>query len=141
MVQGSARVAMEQGASATVLDHFARPRNLGRLPDANGRGAVGDLPGVDAWIEVALRVDDDIVTTARFRAFGCSATIAASSMATELIVGQPLARAAALTSDELEVALGGLAPARRYAAALTVRAVQAAVADYRQARRALVREP
>lgn len=121
----------EQPYSAQVLDHFARPRNLGRLPDANGRGVAGDLLTGATRIEIAVRVEAGTVAAARFRAIGCSAAIAASSLATTLIVGRTAAEAAALTPAALVAALGGLPPERLYAPALVVEAIGSALADWR----------
>ena len=121
----------QQPYSETVLDHYARPRNLGRLPDATGSATVGDLRDDPVQITVALRVAADEagvrrVTAARFRAFGCSATIAAASMATVLLEGRTLDTAAQLSAEEIERALGGLPPERRYAPALAAAAAQGA---------------
>jgi len=120
-----------QPYSAVVLDHFAAPRNLGRLPDANGRGVAGDLVTSATRIEIALRIEGGVVRDARFRAIGCSATIAAASLATTLLVGRPVAEVAALTADALVVALDGLPPERLYAPALVIEAVAAALAAWR----------
>jgi nitrogen fixation NifU-like protein len=123
-----------QAYSATVLEHFARPRNLGRLPGASGQGVAGDLRDGPVQITIAVRVERDEtgeerVTAARFRAFGCSAAIASSSMATVLIEGQPLRVVAALTPGAILAALGGLPEDRLYAPALAAEAVQKAIAD------------
>ena len=125
---------MQELYSPGVLDHFARPRNLGRLPDANGRGVAGDLREGDVRIEIAIRVDGGRIAAARHRTFGCSAAIAASSMATTLIEGRPTAEAGALRAEQITAALGGLPPERLYAPALAADAVRRAGADYEQAR-------
>ncbi len=116
--------------SPQVLDHFARPRNLGRLPDADGRGVAGDLRRDDVRIEIAIRVADGRIAAARFRTFGCSAAIAASSMATVLIEGRPIDEAAGLTAQQINDALGGLPADRLYAPAMAAAAVHGAVADW-----------
>ena len=121
----------EQPYGAVVLDHFAAPRNLGRLPDANGRGVAGDLVTGATRIEIALRIEEGVVRDARFRAIGCSATIAAASLATTLLIGRPTAEAAALTAAALVVALEGLPPERLYAPALVIEALAAALAAWR----------
>ena len=125
--------------SAQVLDHFAQPRNLGRLPEANGRGTVGDLREGPVQITIAILVardqaNDDRIVAARFRAFGCSAAIASASMATVLLEGQTVGAATAITSQAIETALGGLPEERRYAPELTAEAVQMALADWQQRR-------
>ena len=125
---------MNEPYSSQVLDHFARPRNLGRLPDANGRGVVGDLREGDVQIEIAIRVEVGRVAAARFRTFGCSAAIAASSMATMLIEGQAVDEAGTLQAAAITTALGGLPPDRLYAPAMAADAVRQAVAAYRGVR-------
>ena len=121
---------MADGYAQAVLDHFARPRGLGRLADANGRGAAGELRDGDVRIEIAIRVEGGQVAAARFRTFGCSAAIAASSVATVLIEGEPVEVARSLTPEAITAALGGLPDDRLYAPAMAARAVRAAVADY-----------
>lgn len=116
--------------SQQVLDHFAAPRNLGRLPGANGRGVAGDLQTGEVRIEIAIRVEGGRVAAARFRTFGCSAAIAASSMATTLIVERPVGEVADLAAGRITAALGGLPPDRLYAAELAAEAVRGAVADW-----------
>ncbi len=116
--------------SPQVLEHFARPRNLGRLPEANGRGVVGDLHDGPTRIEIAIVVAAGRVAAARFRTFGCSAAIAASSMATTLIEGRAVAEVGALTAGRIAEALGGLPPERAYAPEMAAAAVRGAVADW-----------
>ena len=60
---------------------------------------------------------------ATFRTFGCSACVAASSMATELLVG----RREPVSADELDAALGGLPAEKRYCADLVAEAVRRAL--------------
>jgi nitrogen fixation NifU-like protein len=120
-----------QPYSATVLDHFAAPRNLGRLPEANGRGVAGDLVTRATRIEIALRIEGGVVRDARFRAIGCSATIAAASLATTLLIDHPVDEAAGLTAAALVAALGGLPPERLYAPDLVIAAITAALDSWR----------
>jgi nitrogen fixation NifU-like protein len=122
---------MQTPYSQQVIDHFAAPRNLGRLPTANGRGVSGDLRTGDVRIEIAIRVEGDRVVVARFRTFGCSVAIAASSVATTLITDRPVGEAADLTAAQITDALGGLPPDRLYAPAMAAEAVHQAVADWR----------
>jgi nitrogen fixation NifU-like protein len=123
-------VMVQQPYSAQVLEHFAHPRNLGRLPEANGRGRVGDLRDGPTQIEIAILVEGERVTAARFRTFGCSAAIAASSVATTLIAGRTVREAAGLTAEQITAALGGMPPERAYAPEMAAAAVQGAVADW-----------
>lgn len=115
--------------SETVIDHFRSPRNSGpmRAPDAVGEGEdpmCGDLT------RFYLRVDQGRVVEARFQTYGCGPSIAASSLATELVRGRPVAALAAVTADEIEAALGGLPADRRHAATLAAQALHAAARGF-----------
>ena len=83
-------------------------------------------PASGADLEIYLKiVEGDRIERATFRAYGCTATIAAGSVATELLPGRTLSDDA-LTRDELETALGGLPPARKHAYRLVTDAVKSA---------------
>lgn len=114
-----------------LLDHFENPRNVGDVadPDAVGRAenpACGDL------LCLTLRVRDGRIEQARFRATGCSASIASSSMATVLLTGRTLQEAAAMTNAEVAEALGGLPGTKLHCSVLAAEAVAAALEDHRR---------
>ena len=70
--------------SEKVMDHFANPRNVGEIENADGIGEVGNSKCGDI-MKMYIKVDNDIITDVKFKTFGCGAAIATSSMATELI--------------------------------------------------------
>lgn len=121
---------MPDAYTEIVLDHFKNPRNVGMLqhPDAVGRV---ENPASGASIVLYLQIVDEVVSRATFQTQGCTATIAASSVLTEMAVGRRVEEAEAISRVEIEGALGGLPPTRRHAAALAEDAVRAAVVDYR----------
>jgi nitrogen fixation NifU-like protein len=116
--------------AATTVDHFQHPRNVGRLAAPDGVGTLDD-PERETTITLYLRVADGRVGETRFRTFGCSACVAASSMATVLLVGRPAEPAAAPTADELDAALERLPPEKRYCAELVAEAASRALASLR----------
>jgi len=73
--------------TAATIDHFQHPRNFGRLADADAIGRIDDLT-TDTMVQVFLKLDAGTIRRATYRTFGCSACIAASSIATELLVGR-----------------------------------------------------
>ena len=111
----------------TALDHVSHPRNLGRLDDADGVGSVDDRE-TDNLVTIYLKVAERRVALTRFRTFGCTGCIAASSIATELVQGRPLAEVGAIDAAAILAALGGLPPDQTYCAELVARALRDAVA-------------
>ncbi len=116
---------MSDPYSEIALDHFRNPRNVGTLeePDAVG-GATNPVTG--AVLEIHVRITDGRVAETRFSAQGCTATIAAASILTELLNGRPI-EGLNITAADVEEALGGLPPTRRHAARLAADAVSAAL--------------
>jgi len=77
-----------------------------------------------------LRVRDGRATDARFQAYGCGPTIAAASVATELVPGRAVEDLVNLKAEEIERAIDGLPADRKHAADVAAGAVRAAALDY-----------
>ena len=93
--------------SDIVMDHFRNPRNVGVIENADGVGEVGNAKCGDI-MKIYLKIDGDTITDAKFETFGCGSAIASSSIATEMIKGQPVAQALQLTNKAVVEALDGL---------------------------------
>jgi NifU-like protein involved in Fe-S cluster formation len=106
--------------SAVTIDHFQHPRNVGRLADADRSGRIDDAV-TETTVTLYVKIARGHVARATFRTFGCSACIAASSVATELLVG----RSAPLSAAEIDHALGSLPEDKRYCADLVAQASRA----------------
>ena len=117
--------------SEKVMDHFRNPRNVGVIEDANGIGEVGNAKCGDI-MKMYLKIEDDIVKDVKFETFGCGSAIASSSMATELIKGQPLSEVRKLTNKAVAAALDGLPDYKMHCSVLAEEAIQSALADYEQ---------
>jgi NifU-like protein involved in Fe-S cluster formation len=103
--------------SAVTIDHFQHPRNVGRLASADAVGRVDD-PASETTVMLYVKLSGAHVERVTFRTLGCSACIAASSVATELLLG----RTDGLTADQIDAALGGLPDDKRYCAELVAEA-------------------
>ncbi len=120
---------MSESYSDIVLDHAENPRNQGDLPDANAKGyqmnpVCGDV------LSLMLRIEADRIETARFLTEGCTASVATSSIITEMITGLSLEEAAAITHEDVSDAVGGLPASKLHSAALVIGALQRAVSTY-----------
>ena len=115
--------------SEKVMDHFANPRNVGEIENADGIGEVGYAKSGDIMM-MYIKVDNNVITDVTFKTFGCGAAIATSSMATELIKGKTIDEALKLTNKAVMEALDGLPPVKVHCSVLAEQAIKAAVSDY-----------
>lgn len=123
------RVRGFRGYSPEVLEHYENPRNVGEIEN----------PDAAAWVEsqvhgdrlkLTLRISGGVISEVRFKAFGCGAAIASSSMATVLLKGRTLEEARRLSREELSRALGGLPESKLHCSVLAEDAVKQALEDY-----------
>ena len=115
--------------SELVMDHFANPRNVGELADANGIGEIGN-PKCGDIMKMYIRVENGVIADIKFKTFGCGSAIATSSIATEMIKGKTIEEALQLTNKAVVEALGGLPAHKIHCSVLAEQAIKAAVADY-----------
>lgn len=115
--------------SEKVMEHFRNPRNVGVIENADGIGEVGNAKCGDI-MKIYLKINNDIITDARFETFGCGSAIASSSMATELIKGKPVSQALNLTNKAVVEALDGLPAHKLHCSVLAEEAIKKALKDY-----------
>ena len=112
-----------------VMDHFANPRNVGEIKDADGVGEGGNAKCGDI-MRIYLKVEDNIIKDVKFKTFGCGAAIATSSMVTEMVMGKTLEDALTVTNQAVAEALGGLPPVKMHCSNLAADAMHKAIQDY-----------
>ena len=117
--------------SEKVMDHFRNPRNVGVIEDANGIGEVGNAKCGDI-MKMYLKIENDIVQDVKFETFGCGSAIASSSMATELIKGQPVSEVKKLTNKAVAEAMDGLPAYKMHCSVLAEEAIRSALEDYQK---------
>ena len=114
-----------------VMDHFRNPRNIGEIKDADGVGTVGNARCGDI-MSIYIKVKDDRIIDIKFKTYGCTAAIASSSIATELVKGKTLDEAMKLTRDDVANELGGLPAIKMHCSNLAADALREAIKDYRK---------
>jgi nitrogen fixation NifU-like protein len=117
--------------SAAVIDHYENPRNVGSL-DKNdptvGTGMVG-APACGDVMKLQIKVEDGIITDAKFKTYGCGSAIASSSLVTEWIKGKTLDEAGSIKNTHIAEELA-LPPVKIHCSILAEDAIKAAIADY-----------
>ena len=119
--------------SEKVLDHYSNPKNVGTLDKGKsnvGTGLVG-APECGDVMRLQIEVNDNIITDAKFKTFGCGSAIAASSLATEWLKGKSVDEAVTIDNMDLVEELN-LPPVKIHCSVLAEDAIKAAINDYRQ---------
>lgn len=118
--------------SEKVIDHYENPRNVGKM-DANdssvGTGVVG-APACGDVMRLQIKVEDGIITDAKFKTYGCGSAIASSSLVTEWVKGKTLDQAGEIKNSQIAEELA-LPPVKIHCSILAEDAIKAAVNDYR----------
>jgi nitrogen fixation NifU-like protein len=117
--------------SDKVIDHYENPRNVGSL-DKNdptvGTGMVG-APACGDVMKLQIKVEDGIITDAKFKTYGCGSAIASSSLVTEWVKGKTLEQAAVIKNSDIAQELA-LPPVKIHCSILAEDAIKAAINDY-----------
>lgn len=112
-----------------VIEHYENPRNVGTVVDANGIATVGSTASGE-MIKLTLKILEDVIVAAKFRAFGCPTVIASASILTEMVTGSNIPGALQITADHLSEALGGLPVDKQRYADAAEEVLKTAIADF-----------
>jgi nitrogen fixation NifU-like protein len=118
--------------SDKVIDHYENPRNVGNMDATDetvGTGMVG-APACGDVMRLQIKVEDGIITDAKFKTYGCGSAIASSSLVTEWVKGMSLDEAGAIKNTELAQELA-LPPVKIHCSVLAEDAIKAAIDDYK----------
>ena len=110
--------------SQKVLDHFQNPSNVGELPPPAVTIEVWN-PACGDVLRLSARFEHGHVEEVRYKTRGCTASIAAGSALTLLMMNRTRDELTHISADDVERAVGGLPPESKHAAALCADAVKA----------------
>jgi nitrogen fixation protein NifU and related proteins len=108
----------------TVLEHFRNPHNAGDLAGATATAEVTN-PVCGDVLRLSVLIENGRIAASRFKAQGCVAAIASSSVLTDLLAGKSVGEALLIAPEQVSEALGGLPPATFHGAQLCADAVAA----------------
>lgn len=119
--------------STKVIDHYEHPRNVGSL-DKNaedvGTGIVG-APACGDVMKLQIKVENGVITDAKFKTYGCGSAIASSSLVTEWVKGMSIDKAMTIKNSQIAEELS-LPPVKIHCSVLAEDAIKAAIRDYQQ---------
>ena len=112
------------------MEHFMNPHNVGEIENPDGKGIYGS-PVCGDMMLVTINVDDnDVITDAKFKTYGCGSAIASSSMATDMIKGMTIDEAREVSNKKIVEELGGLPAIKIHCSVLAEHAIKNAIYDY-----------
>jgi len=117
--------------SEQVLDHYNNPRNVGKMDPKDpmvGTGMVG-APACGDVMRLQIKIEDNVITDAKFKTYGCGSAIASSSLLTEWVKGKTVEAVQAIENTAIVEALS-LPPVKIHCSVLAEDAIKSAVKDY-----------
>ena len=120
--------------SEKVMDHYKNPRNRGELDDPTVEvSAVNPVCG--DCTDIQLKIEDGVITDAKFESLGCAISVASASVMTEHIKGKSLEDAESFTDEDLLKMLGAeLTTTKKNCATMSVDALKRALRTYEKKR-------
>ena len=115
--------------SEKLLDYFQNPRCAGEIVDAHAVAEVSN-PICGDVMKLWVKVDDGRILDAKFKAQGCSAAIATSSYATEMLIGMSVSDARQITKEQIADALGGLPTSKIHCSVLASDAIKSVLKNF-----------
>ncbi len=120
--------------SKQVIRHFTHPKNVGVIKNASGTGKVTSHVCGD-YMFLYIKVKNGKIakiTDAKFKTYGCAASIACSSVLTELVKNKTLAEAKKITKKQIIKKLKGLPALKIHCADMAIDALHSAIANYKK---------
>ena len=114
-----------------ILDHYNNPRNVGKMDMKDpsvGTGMVG-APACGDVMKLQIKIEDNVITDAKFKTYGCGSAIASSSLLTEWVKGKTLGQAKDIKNTDIVEALS-LPPVKIHCSVLAEDSIKAAIKDY-----------
>jgi len=98
--------------SKTIIEHFKRPRNAGKIKNASGIGEAGNVLCGD-FMKIYLKIKknkkgEDLIEDIKFETLGCAVAIANTSLLTTMVKGKTIKKALQIKKEDLIKKLGNL---------------------------------
>lgn len=118
-----------------IMNRFVKPKFAGAVKGASGIGTAQSVT-TNEIIKISLKIDEnEVITDAKFKAFGGAVIIATADVACEIVEGLSLREAEELHETQIMDKLIDIANDRLYAPVLAINAISDAINDYYKKKR------
>jgi nitrogen fixation NifU-like protein len=115
--------------SKQIMRYFKKPKNIGIIKNADGKGRVGNLICGDV-MELYIKIKNNKIVDAKFQTFGCVVALAVSSILTEMIKGKSIEQAIRITNKDILKKTGKVPPIKVHCSFLAADALKESIYDY-----------
>jgi len=123
--------------SKIIINHFKKPKNVGKIKNPDGVGEAGNLACGDL-MKIYLKIKknkegEDFIENIKFETLGCIVAIANTSLLTAMVKGKTIKEALKIKKEDLIKKLGQpLPPFKIHCSVLALDALKEAIYDYYQ---------
>ncbi|MFA7377562.1 MAG: iron-sulfur cluster assembly scaffold protein [Patescibacteria group bacterium] len=114
-----------------TLEHFLRPKNIGKIAHPDGYAQIGNMVCGDQ-LDFFLKVKNEKIIDVKFLSFGCASNIATASILTERVKGMTIEQAKKYAWQEIVNDLGGLPKQKIHCSVMAVQGLKKAILDYEE---------
>jgi nitrogen fixation protein NifU and related proteins len=111
-----------------IIDHFQNPHNMGEMREPTVKKRIGNKICGDV-MELALKIEGQVIKDAKFQTFGCAAAIATSSILTDMIKGKKISTVKNLKPADIDQSLDGLPVTKKHCAVMALEALNSCLKE------------
>ena len=115
--------------SKEIMKHFTKPKNVGVIKNADGKGRIGNMACGDI-MELYIKVKNDKISDIKFQTFGCVVAVAVSSILTEMVKGKTIEQAMKINNKDILSKSGKVPPIKIHCSILAADALKESIYDY-----------
>jgi len=114
-----------------TLDHFLKPKNIGKIKKPDGYAQIGNMVCGDQ-LDFFLKVEKGKIIDVKFLSFGCASNIATASVMTEKVKGMTVEKAKNYAWKKIVDDLGGMPEQKVHCSVMAVQGLQKAILNYEE---------
>lgn len=120
---------MDKSLKSEIENHFNNPQNVGEIKAPDGVGQSGST-ACRNLIKFTARIEKNIIKDIKFKAFGCSYTIASASFLTSITRSKDILKSTLISEDMLEKKFGKFPPQKKEVLGVAIDALQKLITCY-----------
>jgi nitrogen fixation NifU-like protein len=114
-----------------TLDHFLKPKNIGKMKKPDGYAQIGNMVCGDQ-LDFFLKVEKGRIKDVKFLSFGCASNIATASVMTEKVKGMTIEKAKNYAWKKIVDDLGGMPQQKVHCSVMAVDGLKKAILNYEE---------